>query len=88
MASEWLYEVYPGFKHSFTVFTTANGKYYVTEKNKEGLLWYILTDSFGFTTSYCNLKGNGRLPDSIRFRSKGHDGSTLPRTAGILHREW
>jgi hypothetical protein len=66
VSSEWLYEIYPGFKHSYIVLTTANGKYYVTEKNHKGLLWYIITDPFGYKTGYGNLKGDGKLTDTVR----------------------
>lgn len=38
--TEWLYEIYPGFKHSYTVLVTQSNRYFITEKNREGVLWY------------------------------------------------
>jgi hypothetical protein len=42
--TEWLYEHYLVFKHSYTVLITAKGEYYITEKNRYGLMWYKVTD--------------------------------------------
>lgn len=87
--TEWLYENYLVFKHSYTILITAKGEYYVTEKNRYGLMWYKFNDySCSQKTNYSNYKGVGSIPDSVRYHSKWHDGAIIERTTGILHKEW
>jgi len=87
--AEWLYEIcLPGFKHSYVVLFTRNGTFYVTEKNRTGLMWYSIETSSKNKSPYSNFKGKGLLPDEARLHSKWHDGSKYERTTGILHREW
>ena len=87
--TEWLYEHYLVFKHSYTVLVTAKGEYYITEKNRYGLMWYKVSDYIcSQKTNYSNYKGTGSIPDSVRYHSKWHDGASIDRTTGILHKEW